>query len=84
MYNKLVLSSLLFNLKLYAMAASHTLNNVELICFVRSNFVHRCGRTARIGNAGNALVFLLPTEDTYINFIAINQKVRSLYLLFFI
>ncbi|KAI0208698.1 ATP-dependent RNA helicase DDX55 [Lamellibrachia satsuma] len=40
-----------------------------------SNFVHRCGRTARIGNTGNALVFLLPTEDTYIKFIAINQKV---------
>ncbi|KAK2185955.1 hypothetical protein NP493_218g04013 [Ridgeia piscesae] len=40
-----------------------------------SNFVHRCGRTARIGNTGNALVFLLPSEDTYINFIAINQKV---------
>ena len=43
---------------------------------VYSNFVHRCGRTARIGNTGNALVFLLPSEDTYINFIAINQKVR--------
>ncbi|XP_041347387.1 ATP-dependent RNA helicase DDX55-like isoform X2 [Gigantopelta aegis] len=40
-----------------------------------SCFVHRCGRTARIGNAGNALVMLLPTEDTYIEFIQINQKV---------
>ena len=39
------------------------------------SFVHRCGRTARIGNTGNALVLLLPTEDTYINFIEINQKV---------
>lgn len=38
-------------------------------------FVHRCGRTARIGNTGNALVFLLPAEDTYINFLKINQKV---------
>jgi len=38
-------------------------------------FVHRCGRTARIGNEGNALVFLLPTEDAYVEFIHINQKV---------
>lgn len=39
-------------------------------------FVHRCGRTARIGNSGNALVFLLPAEDTYLNFLKINQKVE--------
>nr|XP_020658301.1 ATP-dependent RNA helicase DDX55 isoform X1 [Pogona vitticeps] len=39
-----------------------------------SAFVHRCGRTARIGHQGNALVFLLPMEETYINFLAINQK----------
>lgn len=39
-----------------------------------SVFVHRCGRTARIGNYGNALVFLLPTEESYINFLSINQK----------
>lgn len=38
-------------------------------------FVHRCGRTARIGNTGNALVFLLPAEDTYLNFLKINQRV---------
>ncbi|XP_077867708.1 ATP-dependent RNA helicase DDX55-like [Saccoglossus kowalevskii] len=38
-------------------------------------FVHRCGRTARIGKAGNALVLLTPNEDTYIEFIAINQRV---------
>jgi len=37
-------------------------------------FVHRCGRTARIGNTGNALVFLLPAEDSYVNFVEINQK----------
>ncbi|RVE66184.1 hypothetical protein OJAV_G00124200 [Oryzias javanicus] len=37
-------------------------------------FVHRCGRTARIGNYGNALVFLLPMEETYVNFLSINQK----------
>jgi len=39
-----------------------------------SNFVHRCGRTARIGNSGNALVFLLPAEDAFVNFLH-NQKV---------
>ncbi|KAK7089702.1 ATP-dependent RNA helicase DDX55-like isoform X2 [Littorina saxatilis] len=40
-----------------------------------SAFVHRCGRTARIGNTGNALVMLLPAEDAFIQFIKINQKV---------
>uniref|UniRef100_A0A1A7YH61 ATP-dependent RNA helicase n=1 Tax=Iconisemion striatum TaxID=60296 RepID=A0A1A7YH61_9TELE len=39
-----------------------------------SAFVHRCGRTARIGNYGNALVFLLPMEESYVNFLSINQK----------
>ncbi|KAJ7387672.1 ATP-dependent RNA helicase ddx55 [Desmophyllum pertusum] len=38
-------------------------------------FVHRCGRTARIGNQGNALLFLLPAEESYVEFISINQKV---------
>ncbi|KAK3101528.1 hypothetical protein FSP39_004227 [Pinctada imbricata] len=40
-----------------------------------TSFVHRCGRTARIGHHGNALVFLLPSEDSYVNFLSINQKV---------
>lgn len=47
-------------------------------CDVPSNaasFVHRVGRTARQGNYGNALVFLLPNEDAYIDFLKINQKV---------
>lgn len=35
----------------------------------------RCGRTARIGNEGNALLFLLETEDAYVHFIKRNQKV---------
>ena len=39
-------------------------------------FVHRCGRTARSGNLGNALLLLLPMEDTYLDFISINQKVQ--------
>ncbi|XP_005403085.1 PREDICTED: ATP-dependent RNA helicase DDX55 isoform X1 [Chinchilla lanigera] len=39
-----------------------------------SAFVHRCGRTARIGHSGSALVFLLPMEEAYVSFLAINQK----------
>uniref|UniRef100_A0A8D3CA15 ATP-dependent RNA helicase n=1 Tax=Scophthalmus maximus TaxID=52904 RepID=A0A8D3CA15_SCOMX len=41
---------------------------------LKSAFVHRCGRTARIGNQGSALVFLLPMEETYVTFLSINQK----------
>eukprot|EP00794_Sanderia_malayensis_P013842 gene13842-15288_t len=40
-----------------------------------SAFLHRCGRTARIGNAGNALVFLQPCEASFVEFVKINQKV---------
>ncbi|KAL8180171.1 UNVERIFIED_CONTAM: ATP-dependent RNA helicase ddx55 [Gekko kuhli] len=39
-----------------------------------SAFVHRCGRTARIGHMGSALVFLLPMEEAYVSFLSINQK----------
>lgn len=38
-------------------------------------FVHRCGRTARIGNEGSAIVMLLPSETDYVEFIHLNQKV---------
>lgn len=44
-----------------------------------SAFVHRCGRTARIGHGGSALVFLLPMEESYISFLVINQKVSCLF-----
>ncbi|VDL93083.1 unnamed protein product [Schistocephalus solidus] len=40
-----------------------------------SFFVHRCGRTARCGTAGRAVLFLNPNELTYIDFLKINQNV---------
>ncbi|RZF43032.1 hypothetical protein LSTR_LSTR001210 [Laodelphax striatellus] len=45
-----------------------------------SQFVHRCGRTARIGNEGSALLFLLPNEEAYLSFIQRNQKTELLGL----
>lgn len=41
-----------------------------------ASFVHRVGRTARQGHEGKALLFLLKSEDAYINFLKINQKVE--------
>eukprot|EP01101_Sappina_pedata_P002156 TRINITY_DN12416_c0_g1_i1.p1 TRINITY_DN12416_c0_g1~~TRINITY_DN12416_c0_g1_i1.p1 ORF type:complete len:617 (-),score=242.31 TRINITY_DN12416_c0_g1_i1:23-1873(-) len=32
-----------------------------------SEYVHRVGRTARIGTTGNSLIFLLPSEESYLN-----------------
>ncbi|KAK3927106.1 putative ATP-dependent RNA helicase DDX55-like protein [Frankliniella fusca] len=40
-----------------------------------SAFVHRCGRTARSGHSGSAIIFLMPNEDSYVTFIEKNQKV---------
>ena len=39
-------------------------------------FVHRCGRTARIGNQGAAVLLLYPSEESYIDFLSINQRVK--------
>eukprot|EP00047_Mylnosiga_fluctuans_P003973 m.232036 g.232036 ORF g.232036 m.232036 type:complete len:609 (-) comp12292_c0_seq1:34-1860(-) len=36
-------------------------------------FVHRCGRTARIGKEGSALAMLAPTEDAYIEFLGVRK-----------
>lgn len=36
-------------------------------------FVHRIGRTARMGSSGNAILFLTPEESTYIEFLKIRK-----------
>ncbi|VDN97979.1 unnamed protein product [Rodentolepis nana] len=38
-------------------------------------FVHRCGRTARCGAEGKAVLFLAPSEVAYVDFLRINQNV---------
>lgn len=37
------------------------------------SFIHRSGRTARMGREGKSLLFLLPTEIAYIEFLRLNQ-----------
>ncbi|XP_057430840.1 DEAD-box ATP-dependent RNA helicase 18 [Lotus japonicus] len=36
-------------------------------------FIHRVGRTARLGKQGHAVVFLLPKEDSYVEFLRIRR-----------
>lgn len=36
-------------------------------------FVHRIGRTARMGRKGEALIFLMPSEETYIEFLSVRK-----------
>ena len=36
-------------------------------------FVHRVGRTARMGRSGRALLLLRPKEDTYVNFLSLRK-----------
>jgi len=38
-----------------------------------SMFIHRVGRTARIGNSGNAILFLRDHEDAYVDFLGQDQ-----------
>ncbi|RTG84605.1 ATP-dependent RNA helicase DDX55/SPB4, partial [Schistosoma bovis] len=45
-----------------------------------NEFVHRCGRTARCGLEGNALLFVTSQEAAYINFLHINQQVNLLHM----
>lgn len=50
-----------------------------------ASFVHRCGRTARIGRSGKAVLLLAPHEESYIPFIQMNQKVfKSKYCIIYI
>lgn len=39
------------------------------------SFVHRCGRTARMGQVGQALLMLLPSEISYVEFMKLNQHI---------
>lgn len=44
-----------------------------------STFIHRIGRTARMGRSGESVVFLMPQELEYINFMALqNVPLRPL------
>ncbi|KAK1283178.1 DEAD-box ATP-dependent RNA helicase 18 [Acorus calamus] len=36
-------------------------------------FIHRVGRTARMGRSGSAIVFLLPKEDAYVEFLRLRR-----------
>ncbi|KAJ8466721.1 hypothetical protein OPV22_029273 [Ensete ventricosum] len=36
-------------------------------------FIHRVGRTARIGRQGSAIVYLLPKEDAYVEFLCLRR-----------
>ena len=46
--------------------------------FFCSNYVHRCGRTARMGRMGCAVIFLLPNEEPFVTFVQNTRKVRYL------
>lgn len=41
-----------------------------------AEYVHRVGRTARIGAQGSGLLFLTPSETAYMNVLA-NHNIRS-------
>ncbi|KAJ2773584.1 ATP-dependent rRNA helicase spb4 [Coemansia nantahalensis] len=61
--------------------ASRGLDIPDVDCIIQwdpptdpKSFAHRCGRTARAGRSGSALVFLSPgSEETYIDFLALRK-----------
>ena len=53
-----------------------TVNVYSVFYALLSSFVHRCGRTARMGLEGSAMVFLQPTEASYVEFLDLNQGVK--------
>lgn len=36
-------------------------------------FIHRVGRTARMGKIGHALIYLTPEEESYVNYLNIKN-----------
>ena len=46
-----------------------------------TDYIHRVGRTARIGSRGHALLFLTPSEVKYVQVLA-EYKIKLVFLLF--
>lgn len=45
----------------------------SVLLSVHSSFVHRNGRTARMGQEGKALIMLTPSETCYVEFLRLNK-----------
>ena len=51
------------------------LNSMTFCCTVCRAFIHRCGRTARMGQHGSSLLLLLPSEISYVQYLQLSQRV---------